>query len=142
MVGADQFREVGGLVYPDGSVPSIQDVAAVSGRPTHFFVQKPDAEGVPIRHQPPGHIDWQLLYWQMLQRFQKTPTSNKNFSERSTYFRSYLIVKHLGCPMWLEEYGPLIEKHLGTVDSLRSAGKERQAFKELDSLIRSIPGPE
>jgi hypothetical protein len=141
IVGADQFREVGGLVYPDGTVRSVQDVSDVSGRPPDLFVHKPDAEGVPIKHQPPGHIDWQLLYGQMLQRFQRTPTTKENFSERSTYFRSYLIVKHLGCPIWLATYRALIDKQLGVVDSLKSARKERQAFKELDSLIRSIPGP-
>lgn len=141
IVGSDQFREIGGLVYPDGTVRSVQDVSDVSGRPPNLFVHKPDAEGVPIKHQPPGHIDWQLLYGQMLQRFQRTPTSKENFSERSTYFRSYLIVKHLGCPIWLEKHRTVIDQHLGVVDSLKSAGKERQAFKELDSLIRSIPGP-
>jgi hypothetical protein len=142
MVGSDQFREVGGLVYPDGTARSVQDVSAVSGRPPDLFVQKPDTEGIPIKHQPPGHTDWQLLYWRMLQRFQRTATTKENFSERSTYFRSYLIVKQLGCPIWLERYRTLIDKQLGIGDSLKSADKEHQAFKGLDSLIRSIPALE
>jgi len=141
MVGSDQFREVGGLVYPDGRVRDPDSVAVVSGKPAQLFTKKPDDQGIPIEHQPRGHIDWQHLYWLTLQRFKQTPTNSENFSERSTYFQSFVFMKQFAVPIWLAQYQPQIDQSMQQVHLEMTSGKEPQAFAELDRLIASVSRP-
>jgi hypothetical protein len=53
IIGRDQFNAASGLVYPDGTVRRIAQVEAVMNAPAAGFEEKPDAEGLPIRHDIP-----------------------------------------------------------------------------------------
>lgn len=53
VIGRDQFRSASGLVYPDGTVRRISQIAAVMNAPAHGFCEKPDEEGVPFQHDIP-----------------------------------------------------------------------------------------
>ena len=50
IIGRDQFNAASGLVYPDGTVRRIAQIEAVMNAPASAFTEKPDEEGLPIRH--------------------------------------------------------------------------------------------
>ena len=53
IIGRDQFNAASGLVYPDGTVRRIAQIEAVMNAPAVGFDEKPDEEGLPIRHDIP-----------------------------------------------------------------------------------------
>ena len=53
IIGRDQFNAASGLVYPDGTVRRIAQVEAVMNGPATGFEEKPDEQGLPIRHDIP-----------------------------------------------------------------------------------------
>ena len=53
IIGRDQFNAASGLVYPDGTVRRIAQVEAVMNAPAAGFTEKPDEQGLPIRHDIP-----------------------------------------------------------------------------------------
>lgn len=84
MIGRNQFQAVQGVIYPDGTIRKKSEVEAILGGSAEHWVVRPDSEGIPIaRDLGPSN----LMYRAHL-RFRQTPTDERNFSERYTYFRT------------------------------------------------------
>jgi len=92
MIGRDLFSGASGLVYPDGTVRRITEIEAVMNAPAAGFSEKPDAEGVPLRHELP------VLQARYLEDCVRDGVTEVTWRERVTLVESLLAPRDASIP--------------------------------------------
>jgi len=123
-----QFRNVSGLVYPDGTARRLSQITAVLGRESDGFTEKTDDEGFAIN---PGPSIQELLK-PMFERFLASPCDEERYAERYTMLKaSTQILKAYG------DQNDVIQDALKKFDTLRKHGQLQEAFDTLDAAVET-----
>jgi len=82
MIGRIQFRNVSGLFYPDGTVRRLSQIEAVMNKPVDSFLEKSDADGVPILREAPGRLEEYVAF------MARNAVTEMTWRERTTAVRA------------------------------------------------------
>jgi acyl-homoserine-lactone acylase len=130
VIGRDQFRSAAGLVYPDGMVRRIPQVEAVMNAPAHGFLEKPDAEGLPLQHDIP------VLQAEYFAACMRDGVTEVNWRERVTLVESLVSLPGIELP----EVQAARDAVAGARKAYESGDKEA-AFALVASLIEKAAAP-
>jgi acyl-homoserine-lactone acylase len=124
IIGRDQFNAASGLVYPDGTVRRIAQVEAVMNAPAEGFIEKPDAEGLPLQHDIP------VLQARYLEHCVRAGVKEATWRERVTLVESLVALPGA--------VGPEVKSVRDAIDAARKAydaGDRAKAFSTVAGLI-------
>ena len=130
IIGRDQFNAASGLVYPDGTVRRIAQVEAVMNAPAAGFEEKPDEQGLPIRHDIP------VLQAEYFQACVRDGVTEVTWRERVTLVESLLALPGNDVPE--------VKAAREVVTAARKAydsGDRTAAFAKVAELIEKAAAP-
>ncbi|RPI84814.1 MAG: hypothetical protein EHM42_07220, partial [Planctomycetaceae bacterium] len=127
IIGRDQFRSASGLVYPDGSVRRIAEVEAVMNARATGFQEKPDDQGLPLRHDIP------LLIAEYLEASVRAGVTEVTWRERVT-----LVEAQLAQPGGFGTEADRARADVAEARKLHAVGKHAEAFAIVTALIEKM----
>ena len=130
IIGRDQFNAASGLVYPDGTVRRMAQVEAVMNAPATGFEEKPDEQGLPMRHDIP------VLQARYFEACLRDGVTEINWRERVTLVESLLALPGVAIP-GVKEAGEAVAAARQAYD----AGDHKAAFAAVNGLIEKAATP-
>ena len=124
IIGRDQFNAASGLVYPDGTVRRIAQVEAVMNAPAVGFEEKPDEQGLPIRHDIP------VLVAKYLEQSVRDGVTEVTWRERVTFVESLV-----GVPDALDGEAKNVSESVAAARTAYDSGDRAGAFSIVAGLI-------
>jgi acyl-homoserine-lactone acylase len=125
IIGRDQFNAASGLVYPDGTVRRIAQIEAVMNAPASAFVEKPDDQGLPIRHDLPVRLA------QYLEQVVGDGVSDVTWRERVTLVESLVAL-----PFHYGDASSEVALQVAEARKLYESGELQAAFGSVTRLIK------
>ena len=124
IIGRDQFNAASGLVYPDGMVRRIAQIEAVMNASAVGFEEKPDEQGLPIRHDIP------VLVAKYLEQSVRDGVTEVTWRERVTFVESLVGVSDA-----LDREAKIVSESVAAARSAYDSGDRAGAFAIVAGLI-------
>jgi hypothetical protein len=143
MIGKDQFRNITGVFYPDGSVRNKNHVRAIMADRYRqdMFEEKPRWDGVPInpfgkRYREVRGLELAL---KTFERMATSATTRQNFSERYTFLKSVVTLTWGGQDVF-KPFHHQIRTALADVEQSASEGETSspEDNKAIDDLLQRL----
>ncbi|MBN1421030.1 MAG: penicillin acylase family protein [Planctomycetes bacterium] len=130
IIGRDQFNAASGLVYPDGTVRRIAEVEAVMDAPAAGFEEKPDALGLPVRHDIP------VLQARYFEACVRDGVTEVTWRERVTLIES-ILARHGAA----DAGAKAAREAVAAAREAYESGDRERAFATVAGLIEKLAAP-